>query len=83
MCDVAEGVCSWCRPRKLLEEIACKQNQEGSEESGTWKGDRVEDLERKPNILSFKMSPPCNFSSWPMSFNFPDPLETSPARCDH
>lgn len=54
MCDVAEGVCSWCRPRKLLEEIACKQNQEGSEESASWKSDRVEGLEGKSNVLSFK-----------------------------
>lgn len=53
MCDVAEGVCSWCRPRKLLEEIACKQNQEGSEESASWKSDRVEGLEGKSNVLSF------------------------------
>lgn len=54
MCDVAEGVCSWCRPRKLLEEIACKQNQEGSEESASWKSDRVEGLEGKSSVLSFK-----------------------------
>lgn len=44
MCDVAEGVCSRCRPRKLLDEIAWEQNQEGSEESASWKGDRVEGL---------------------------------------
>lgn len=83
VCDVAEGVCSWCRPRRLLEEVACKQNHEGSEESAIWKGDRVEELEGKFNVLSFKMSPPCNFSFWPMSFDFPDPLETSPDRCNH
>lgn len=62
---------------------ACKQNQEGCEESATRKGDRVEGLEGKFNVLSFKMSPPCNFSLRPVSFNFPDPLEMSPARSAH
>lgn len=48
-----------------------------------WKGDRAEGLEGKFSVLSFKMSPPCHFSFWPMFFNFPDPLEVSPTRCNH
>lgn len=60
-----------------------EQNQEGSEESASWKGDRVEGPEGKFSVLSFKMSPPCHFSFWPMFFNFPDPLEMSPTRCNH
>lgn len=83
MRNVAEGVCCWCRPRRLLEEVACEQNQEGSEESANWKGDRAEGPEGKFSVLSFKMSPPCHFSFWPMFFNFPDPLEMSPTRCNH
>lgn len=85
MCGMLLKACAvGCRPtRRLLEEVACKQNQEGSEESARWKGDRVEGLEGKFNVLSFKISPPCNFSLWPMSFNFPDPLEMSPARRNH
>lgn len=71
MRNVAEGVCCWCRPRRLLEEVACEQNQEGSEESANWKGDRAEGPEGKFSVLSFKMSPPCHFSFWPMFFNFP------------
>lgn len=83
MRNVAEGVCCWCRPRRPLEEVACEQNQEGSEESANWKGDRAEGPEGKFSVLSFKMSPPCYFSFWPMFFNFPDPLEMSPTRCNH
>lgn len=83
MRNVAEGVCCWCRPRRLLEEVACEQNQEGAEESANWKGDRAEGPEGKFSVLSFKMSPPCHFSFWPMFFNFPDPLEMFPTRCNH
>lgn len=72
--ELSERDCDWAKFRKYLCKLEGESNLKGWKDKGP---------EGRSNMLLFKIPTLCYFSLWPMSFNCPDPLEQSPARCNH